>query len=300
MDRNSAPSVDDLVRQAVSEVAAEPNHPYPSMWDVFVNHPGALTHQILSDEEYQQKRKYDSLMRRLAAIQQQYPSEFGKKEFTIDGDGNPVLGSDLQVGPKDVSPYRQRGMLEPGMPVANAFQVMQAPFSLVANTARAAYDLPKSLEEAPYVYNKASGGLYNVYHGKDPNPSWSAEREWSGKVPFHSPLMMLTDGNPGLAEGLKPGDTERGSIEGPDLLKSDFGWKDSLGTDIAGYALEAVADPVMGATDAIRHLAKASGNLFSRYGAKHATRAASLMGQEMALPSAFSGMSAYSRSQKDE
>lgn len=300
MDRNSAPSVDDLVRQAVSEVAAEPNHPYPSMWNVAVNHPGFLAHQVLSDEEYQQKRKYDALMRRLADIQQQHPEQFNKKVFMDFGDGEPVRGSDLKVGPQDVSPYRVRGMLEPGMPLSNAFQVLQAPFSMVANTARAAYDLPKAAEEAPHVANKASGGLWNAVQGKDPNPSWAAEREWSGKVPFYSPLMMLTDGNPGLAEGLKPGDKERGSIEGPDFLKSDFGWKDSLGTDIAGYALEALADPVTGATDAIKHLAKASGNLFSRYGAKHAARAASLMGQEMALPGALSGASEYNRRQRGE
>jgi hypothetical protein len=186
------------------------------------------------------------------------------------------------------------------MPLANAFQVLQAPFSLIANTARAAYDLPKAEEEAPYVANKATGGLWNAFQGKDPNPSWAAERKWAGGVPFYSPLMMLTDGNPGLAEGLKPGDTERGSIEGPEYLKSDFGWKDSLGTDLAGYALEGIVDPVTGATDAIKYAAKAAGKLGTRAGAKHALRAASLMGQEMALPAAFAGLGAYNRSQQGE
>jgi len=300
MDRRPATSVDDLVRQAYAEVAAEPNRPYPSMWNVAVNHPGALTHQILTDEEYQQKLKYDSLMRRLAAIQQQYPDQFGQRVFVDFGDGNPVRGSDLKVGPQDTSPYRQRGMLEPGMPLANAFQVLQAPFSLIANTARAAYDLPKAAEEAPYVANKATGGLWNAFQGKDPNPSWAAERKWAGEVPFYSPLMMLTDGNPGLAEGLKPGNTERGSIEGPEYLKSDFGWKDSFGTDLAGYALESIVDPVTGATDAITHAAKAASKPLSRAGAKHALRAAGLMGKEMAFPAAFTGLGAYSRSQQEE
>lgn len=296
----TAPDVDDLVRRAVDEVAAEPARPYPSMWSVIANHPGALTHQILTDEEYQQKVKYDSLMRRLDAIQKQLPDQFRQKVFVDFGDGKPVRGSDLKVGPQDVSPYRQRGMLEEGMPVANAFQVLQAPFSLIANTARAAYDMPRAAEEAPYVANKATGGLWNALQGKDPNPSWAEERKWAGQVPFNSPLMLLTDGNPGLAVGIKPQEKERGSIEGPDFLKSDFGWKDSLGTDLAGYALEAAVDPVTGATDAVRHAAKAAQKLGTRTGVRHALKAANLMGQEMVIPGTFSGISAYNRTSRGQ
>jgi len=291
----TAPDVDDLVDKAYSDVRAMPKYPYPSLGSVIVNHPGVLGHQILTDQEYQEKRKYDELMRRLESIRTELPDQFLQKKFEFPG-MKPIMGRDIEVGPQDTSPYRARGVMDAGMPVPNALQVLQAPFSLIANTARAAYDLPKAAEEAPYVANKATGGLWNAFQGKDPNPSWSREREFAASIPFDHPLQVFTKGNPGSAYNiLYNPPPERGTIEGPDYLKEDFGFPDSLGTDIAGYALEAAADPVTGAAKAMSHAGKAMKVLSPAARNAHAIRAASLLGQEIALPSAWSGVSALNR-----
>jgi hypothetical protein len=294
----TAPDVDDLVDKAYSDVRALPKYPYPSLGSVIVNHPGVLEHQILTDQEYQEKRKYDELMRRLEAIRTELPDQFRQKKFEFPN-MQPIMGRDLEVGPQDITPYRKRGLLDEGMPIRNAIQVLQAPFSVVANTARAAYDLPRAAEEAPYVANKATGGLWNAVQGKDPNPSWSQEREFAGSIPFDHPLMMVTKGNPGAAHSLLVKSNERGSIEGPDYLKEDWDFPDSLGTDIAGYALEAAADPVTGAAQAMRHVGKAMKVLSPAARNAHAIRAAGLLGQEIALPSAWSGVSALNRMRND-
>ena len=294
----TAPDVDDLVDKAYSDVRAMPKYPYPSLGSVIVNHPGVLGHQILTDQEYQEKRKYDELMRRLESIRTELPDQFRQKKFEFPN-MQPIMGRDLEVGPQDITPYRKRGLLDEGMPIRNAIQVLQAPFSVVANTARAAYDLPRAAEEAPYVANKATGGLWNAFQGKDPNPSWSREREFAGSIPFDHPLMMVTKGNPGAAYSLLVKSNERGSIEGPDYLKEDWDFPDSLGTDIAGYALEAAADPVTGASQAMRHVGKAMKVLSPAARNAHAIRAAGLLGQEIALPSAWSGVSALNRMRND-
>lgn len=290
----TAPDVDDLVDQAYSDVRALPKYPYPSLGSVIVNHPGVLQNQILTDQEYQEKRKYDALMRRLGQIQEQLPDQFAQKQFPVPG-SDPIYGRDIQAGPQDTSPYRRRDMLGAGMPLANALQVVQAPFSVAANTLRAAYDLPKAAEEAPYVANKATGGLFNIVQGKDPNPTWSAEREFAGRVPFDSPLMMLTEGNPGSAYGILYGSQERGSLEGPQVLKEDFGFPDTVGTDMAGNAIEALVDPI-GSPYQIYKTAGRALTAGSRAAMKaNATRAAKLLGVEMALPTAFTAGSAVSR-----
>jgi hypothetical protein len=295
----TAPDVDDLVDKAYSDVRAMPKYPYPSLGSVIVNHPGVLGHQILTDEEYQEKRKYDELMRRLESIRTELPDQFRQKKFEFPG-MQPVMGRDIEVGPQDTSPYRKRGVMDEGMPIRNAIQALQAPFSVVANTARAAYDLPKAAEEAPYVANKATGGLWNAVQGKDPNPSWSREREFAASIPFDHPLMMVTKGNPGSAYNTLYEPTERGSIEGPEYLKEDWDFPDSLGTDIAGYALEAAVDPVTGATQAMRHAGKAitAANAAARNA--HAIRAASLLGTEVSGPVGWSSLSALNRMRNGE
>lgn len=290
----TAPDVDDLVDKAYSDVRSLPKYPYPSLGSVIVNHPGVLGHQILTDQEYQEKRRYDELMRRLESIRTKLPDQFRQKKFEFPG-MQPIMGRDIEVGPQDTSPYRKRGVMDEGMPLKNALWPLQAPFSVVANTVRAAYDLPKAAEEAPYVANHATGGLWNAFQGKEPNPSWSREREFAGSIPFDHRLFIATKGNPGAAYNVLYDSTERGSIEGPELLKGDFGFPDTLGTDIAGYALEAAADPVTGAMKAGSHALKAMKVLSPAARNAHAIRAAGLFGQEIALPSAWSGVSALHR-----
>ena len=295
----TAPDVDDLVDKAYSDVRSLPKYPYPSLGSVIVNHPGVLGHQILTDQEYQEKRKYDELMRRLEAIRTELPDQFYQKKFEFPG-MQPIMGRDIEVGPQDITPYRKRGVMDEGMPIRNAIQALQAPFSVVANTARAAYDLPKAAEEAPYVANKATGGLWNAVQGKDPNPSWSREREFAGSIPFDHPLFIATKGNPGAAYNVLYEPTERGSIEGPEFLKEDFGFPDTLGTDMAGYALEAAADPVTGATKAMGHVGKAMKVLSPAARNAHAIRAAGLLGTELSGPAGWSSLSALNRMRNGE
>jgi hypothetical protein len=286
----TAPDVRDLINAAVEDVGALPRYKYPSMMSVAVNHPGFMTHQVLTDDEYQQKRKYDELMRRLEGIREEYPDQFYAHRFGTLPNGEPMTGRDVRVGPQDTSPYRKRGLTDPGMFLSNAVQVLQSPFSVVANTARSTYDLDKAASEAPYVANKATGGVWNAIQGKDPNPSWSAEREWAGKVPFNSPLMMLTEGNPGVAYGALYQPKERGTIEGPEFLREDAGLPDHPATDMAGYLLEAAVDPVTGATQAVRHVGRAARVMAPAARNAHLLRAGRLLGQEMALPATWTGL----------
>lgn len=296
----------DRIQQAVDETSQTPRQPYPSMLSVVANHPGVIGHQILTDEEYQQKLKYAALMERLQKIQAEDAEAFNRaviysepavnslsgQRYTRD-----VLGRELEFGEPDRSPYRERGILDPGMPLRNAFDVVQAPFSVAANTARSAWDLDKAAEEAPYVANKATGGLWNAFQGKDPNEAWAQERALVGKIPFNHTLMFKTKGNPGAALPQLP---ERGIVEGPQVLKEDFGMPDNWKTDLAGYALEAAADPVTGATAAIRHLSKGLRAAAPAARAAHALRAGSLFGQEMAMPATWVGIGEANRRMEDE
>jgi hypothetical protein len=290
-----------LVQQAVSEVGGMPSRPYPGMLGVAVNHPGVLTHQLRSDDEWQQQVRYVELMKRLKKIQEEHSEPFRDTVLYNMPDVNrlsgdvymrPVRGRDLPAAPQEPSPYRKRGMLDEGMPLSNAFQVIQAPFSLAANTARSAYNLDRAAEEAPYVANKATGGLWNAAQGKDPNEAWARERKFSGSVPFNDPRMLETGGNPSVWHAPQ---RDRGLIEGPDYLKEDFGAPDHWGTDLAGYGLEAVLDPVTGATQAAKHVGKAFRAASPYAKGAHALRASSLFGQELALPGVFVGLGEYNR-----
>jgi hypothetical protein len=290
-----------LIQEAVSEVGQMPRRPYPNMLGVAVRHPGFMTHQLRSDDEWQEQVRYVELMKRLQQIQQENERAFNDAVIyetpsinSLSGSAymRPVTGRDLPKAPDAPSPYRRRGVLDEGMPLANAFQVVQAPFSLAANTARAAWNLDKSAEEAPYVANKASGGLWNAVQGKDPNEEWARERQFSGSVPFYDPRMLETQGDP--SQWREP-QRDRGLIEGPDFLREEFGAPDHWGTDLAGYALEAAADPVTGATQAWRHGAKAFRAASPYAKGAHALRAGQLMGQELALPGVFVGLGEYNR-----
>lgn len=296
----------DRIQQAIDETAQMPRQPYPSMWSVVANHPGVLGHQILTDEEYQQKLKYAALMERLRKIQEEDAPGFNQaviyrepdfNEFTGKGYMRPVVGRELKFDDIDRSPYRTRGMLASGMPLRNAFDVMQAPFSVAANTARAAWDLDKAADEAPHVANKATGGIWNAVQGKDPNEAWAQERATVGRIPFSHPFMFMGKGNPGAVLPQLP---DRGIVEGPQVLKEDFGFPDDWKTDMAGYAMEAAVDPVTGATQAIRHLSRGLRAAAPAARAAHAMRAGSLFGQEMAMPAAWVGIGEANRRLEDQ
>lgn len=290
-----------LVAEAVQEVGRLPRQPYPSLASQVFHHPGVLTHQLRSEEEWDQQVRYVELLKRLQAIQEANRKDFNQSVIyqipsfnSLSGElqMRPVTGRELPPAPSAPSPYRRRGVLDEGMPVSNAFQVVQAPFSLLANTARAAWNLDKSAEEAPYVANKATGGLWNAFQGKDPNEEWARERKFSGSVPFYDPRMLETRGDP--SQWREP-QRDRGLIEGPEFLKEEAGLPDHWGTDLAGYALEAAADPVTGATQAWRHGTKAFRAASPAAKGMHALRAGQLMGQELALPSIFVGLGEYNR-----
>jgi hypothetical protein len=300
------PDIYDRIQQAVDETSQMPRQPYPSMLSVVANHPGVLGHQILTDEEYQQKLKYAALMERLQKIQEEDAPGFNqaviyrepaRNSLTGEGYMRDVVGRELKFDDIDRSPYRERGMLSPGMPLRNAFDVMQVPFSVAANTARSAWDLDKAAEEAPYVANKATGGLWNAFQGKDPNEALAQERALVGKIPFNHTLMFKTKGNPGAALPQLP---ERGIVEGPQVLKEDFDFPDNWKTDMAGYALEAAADPVTGATSAIRHLAKGLRAAAPAARAAHALRAGRRFGPARAMPATWVGIGEASRRLEDE
>jgi hypothetical protein len=312
------PDIYDRIQQAVDETAQMQRQPYPSMLSVVANHPGFLGHQILSDEEYQQKLKYAALMERLQKIQEEDAQGFNQaviyQEPAVNRyTGKPymrdVVGRELEFDDIDRSPYRERGVLSPGMPLRNAFDVMQVPFSVAANTARGLYaagvnDMPmldRAAKAAPEVANKATGGIWNAVQGKDPNEAWAQERAAVASIPFSHPLMYMGKGNPGaiLARDLPPL-ADNGIVEGPQVLKEDFDFPDNWKTDMAGYALEAAMDPAFGMTSGIRHLSKAVRAAAPAAKAAHALRAGSLFGQEMAMPATWVGIGEANRRMEDE
>lgn len=106
----------DLINAAYDEVRELPRAKYPSMLSVAVNHPGFIGHEVVDDAEYQNKYRYDQLMRRLDQIQRDNPREFADTAFyqkpvphptTGKLMMRPVYGRELKTGPQDVSPDRK-------------------------------------------------------------------------------------------------------------------------------------------------------------------------------------------------
>lgn len=283
-------TVNEDIRAALDDVRSLPPAKYPSTWSVAANHPGIFGYQVMSEPEYQNRARYDELMRRLEAIKEKH----GGMAYLDSPVAQQVEPYPKYTGP--TKPYRYRGVLANGQPIRNSLDVLQTPFSLVANTARAAWDLDKAAANAPAVANRTSFGLWNMAQGREPNEAWAKERAIIDKIPFDSPAMLATKGDPGQALGTM---SEGGIVEGPQMLKEDFGFPDNWKTDMAGLALEAAADPVTGATQAIRHLSKATRVAAPAARAAHLMRAGKLGAQEMYLPSVWVGLGELGRQQRE-
>ena len=250
------PGVDDLVREAVQDIKALPKVPYPSTAEVMANHPGVAGYQVLTDKEYQNVNKYDMLMRRLQAIQNENPSGYRQSSdaqgVTFGITPEPVrdrsmwgnaLGSKAGDGYSPVPPYRHRGFLAPGQPVRNAWDLWMVPFSAVANNmVRPLYDLDKAVTTQPAQLANATGGLSNVVQGKEMNPAWSEEREFSESAGPLSLPMMVGQGNPGatyLRDGGYKGPS--GTVEGEEIL-TEVGYPEHWSRTALGMLLEAPLD----------------------------------------------------------
>jgi hypothetical protein len=265
-----------------------------------------MTHQVLTDAEYQQKVKHAALIARLAQIQQEDRAAFDDAEIyrrpvyeeTL---GRPIMvpvrGRYMNLKPPDTSPYRERPVLAPGMFLRNAADAISAAPSTVVNTVRSLWNLDEAAEKSGGVANKATFGAWNIAHGKEPNEAWAKERDAAQSIPFDHPLMFETRGNP-MAAMPPPEDNEL--VEGPQVLKGDFGWADNWKTDVVGYGAEAVVDPIGGASGAIRHLAKGLRAAAPAAKAIHGLRGAALVGQEAAYPAVWVGAGAAARRQGGE
>jgi hypothetical protein len=296
----------DRIQQAIDETSSQPNKPYPSMASVAVNHPGFMTHQVLTDAEYQQKVKHAALIERLAKIQQEDRAAFDdavvyhrpaygstiKQPMMV-----PVKGRYMDLKTPDTSPYRARPILAPGMFIRNAADAISAAPSVVVNTARSLWDLDKAAEQSGGVANKATFGAWNIAQGKEPNEAWAQERDIAQSIPFNHPLMFETRGNP-MAAISPPEDNEL--VEGPQVLKDDFKWADNWKTDLVGYGGEAVIDPIGGASAALRHFGKAARAAAPAARAIHGLRGAALVGQEAAYPAVWVGLGEAARRRGEE
>jgi hypothetical protein len=177
--------------------------------------------------------------------------------------------------------------LAEGQPVRTALEVINVPFAAVANNVvRPFLNMERAVEVQPKQLNKATGGLYNALRGEDPNPRWSAEQRFVEAVPFDSPLMTMTRGNPSLAYQQYEAPQETGTVDGAELL-GDMGMSPGWNRDLLGMVIETPLDPfttsigpmVRNAGRAMRYASPAARNA--------AIRGAALQGAgEFAVPPA--------------
>lgn len=301
------PGVDDLVREAVQDIKALPKVPYPSTAEVMANHPGVAGYQVLTDKEYQNVNKYDMLMRRLQAIQNENPSGYQQSSeaqgVTFGIAPEPVrdrsmwgnaLGSKAGDGYSPVPPYRHRGFLAPGQPVRNAWDLWMVPFSAVANNmVRPLYDLDKAVTTQPAQLANATGGISNLIQGKEMNPAWAEERAFSESAGPMSPAMLLTQGNPAK---MYQYEGPSGTVDGEEIL-TETGYPEHWSRTALGMLLEAPLDP---ATTSLGLIGKNAARVM-RY-ASPAARNAALRGVgsnvagELYAPAAMTGALEYGRS----
>lgn len=282
----------DAVQQAYDEVKASPPVKYPSMWSIIANHPGAAGYQVMSDPEYQQAVRYDKLMRRLRDIQREHGGLATRESplFMALTGGHPepirdrsffasAWGTPEPSGDEPLPPYRHRGVLAPGQPMRNAFDAYTVPFSAVANTfVRPTYDLDKAAEAAPEVANKTFLGVPRAIRAlADPsykgeiNKLWANERKFAESVPFDSPAMVYSQGDPAKMfrdMTSMAGATDPGVVDGTTVLE-EVGYPDHWSRNLAGMALEIPLDPMSG----IGAMAKNAGRL-GRFTSPAAKRAA--------------------------
>ena len=276
--------VNERILAAVEEVRDLPDAQYPSTASVVANHPGVASYQVMTDPEYQQATKYDLLMRRLQAIQQEQPDKYkGSPAAEVYGPKpEPIRdrsfwaqqwGAEPRGAYDPVAPYRHRGLLAPGQPVRNAMEVMNIPFAAVGNNVvRPFFNLDKAADAQPKQLNKATGGLYNAFRGEDPNPQWSDEQRFVEAVDFDSPLMEGSQGNPTRAwdqlQARVP-NQQTGEVYGDELL-GDAGMSPGLARQVLGAVVEAPFDPF---TTAIGPMVKNAGRAV-RYASPTARNAA--------------------------
>lgn len=290
------PSIDQRVNDAVQEVSSLPSVPYPSTWSVVSKHPGVLGYQVMTDNEYQAASKYDMLMRRLQAIQQDDPSAFRRSaiaQLLPDGNPQPIKAPgwfhDRERGADEpVPPYRHRGVFAPGQPGRTFMDLWMVPFSAVANNViRPSYDLDKAVENQPAQLNNATGGMYGLVTGKDMNPAWSSEQRYVESQGFASPSMLATGGKPHLAYQYEG---PSGTVDGPQVLE-EIGYPDHWSRDFLGIAMEAPLDPATTSLGLMgKNLARAG-----RYASPAAKRAAlgaagRNLGGELAAPAVWTGV----------
>ncbi len=249
------PGVDDLVLEAKADIMALPKLPYPSTAEVVANHPGVAGYQVLTDPEYQNVNKYDMLMRRLEAIQRENPSGFRNsyQANALTGGITPEpvrdrsmwgnrLGSEPGSGYEPVPPYRHRGVLAPGQPVRNAWDLWMVPFSALANNVvRPFFDLDKAAATQPAQLATATGGLSNLIQGKELNPAWSEDLENSKSAGPMSRAMIETQGNPAMHHEYKS-KVPSGTVDGEELL-TDMGYPEHWSRTALGMLIEAPFDP---------------------------------------------------------
>jgi len=274
--------VDERIFAAAEEVKGLPDAAYPSVASVVADHPGLLGYQVMTDPEYQQATKYDLLMRRLQAIQQEQPARYGESPAAQYYGPNPepirdrsFWGETWETKPRGayepIAPYRHRGFLATGQPITNAVEVMNIPFAAIGNNiVRPFLDLDKAAQVQPKQMNKATGGLYNAFRGEDPNPQWADEQRFVEAMRFDHPLMLGSEGNPTRAwEQLRarmPAE-QNGAVYGDEML-GDAGMPPGVARQILGAVIEAPLDPfttaigpmVQGAKTAMRAATPAARN----------------------------------------
>lgn len=232
------------IQDAVAQTRRQPRAQKPSIVDVALDHPGPLNYQIMGDQEFDNRQRYNDLIGRLEAIQEQSPAAFNRSDGArlLAGSGR---DGDIVLPPSGpVKPYVERGYMAQGQPLANAVDLALIPFSAVANAATGLLapkrpGQPDPLDEAvrrgPQQRNKATFGLASLLPGA-PKTEWSLENEYADSIPFDDPRMA--GGNP--RSTYKAGET--GTMDGPQVLDS-LGVEDGLAKTVGGFALEALLDP---------------------------------------------------------
>lgn len=252
-------------QEAHSAAKAMKTQPLPGRLSQVINHPGMLSYEVDSPEEYANDQRRVELLRRL--------SEYSKDINPLNAFG-PELGGEINSfrrGDIDSTPYHYRGPMSPGAPLHTGMQMFSALPAIAYNAGKvlgnqitpgmypgAEQNLAKAANTLTF-YGAEDAGLVPKGTGTIVEDAEEA-RNARGKVPFDASARTL-DEIGYLA-------SERAQRKIDQAIPAGHQHYESLGLPAAvavplGLTSDMILDPYTGALDAVK-LARAG--LTSRAG----------------------------------
>lgn len=268
-ERSDSVSIPALVADAQHQVASQRPVPLPSLASRLAGHPGFLGYAMRDQDEYNDAIRHDAFVHRLRAIRDKYPDQFAASVAGHADDGSPILWGQVPIDHDTTpSPYKWRGVAAAGQPLREGSDWIRSVFSVPQNVLRV---LGGSANQAKAEGDLAAGldtalmGIPSIVAGRDPNPEWLSSKD----RPFASLGRLLDGAAPAALMEARPTQNPRAGITAFSEALRDIGAPNSVATDIAGGAMDAVVDPFpLGAAAARSALARKFGRAALEAGAE--------------------------------